>query len=153
LLDPLTNTLTNVSLESIYESELSETFESSAFGNRDGFKNKYVILECLLWLHNWPHFGGGGVLSTTPAINLAIDGSVRITNNLADLQNQLTDPGGSKSYANPYDDDPAKNGVVTVGNNGIGAPSFIVNQQIQWFLSRDLTYDNTLRWSRVVTLN
>ena len=126
--------------------ETGNSFVSSAFGNRNGFQNKDVILEFTLWFAGWTDLK---MLLNGPPINLQFSGDIRIARTLEGARNQT-----GRLYKNPYDGDAAKIGLLTINNGFLGAlPTIEPNHIIKFYVSRDMLTNNTMRLAKIITLN
>jgi hypothetical protein len=126
-------------------------FSSSSFGNQPGFENANIALECEYWFNNWKLDNGTTFDYQTqyilPALNIQFSGDLCVYTDLAALQSNTR-----VLCKNPYDGDPAKIGLASIGGSK-GIPTSRERGKYSFFLSRDLTSNNSLRIKDVVTLN
>jgi hypothetical protein len=127
------------------------SFESSAFGNRQGYLNGNIAIKCEIWFRNWPiNINYSTIGGNCPPVNLQFAGSCRIASSLAGLLS----PTASINSANPYDEDAAKIGIISILLPELpNMAAFEGNNLFSFWLSRDRTYMNTLRATQIVTLN
>lgn len=124
---------------------------SSPFGNRAGYFARNDIIEVQVWLFNWNQLFHNPVTNSgnEPPINLQFSGNIHIATTLTSAVAQT-----GVTYANPYDEDPAKIGIMTIGNGFLGAPALRQGAgTFTFYLSRQFNVGASLRVANLITLN
>lgn len=147
-LNTVTSAVTEIpDLNTLFTNPTITYFESSPTNNQN------VIIECRLWFHRWRTFGGLATFTTMPPVNLGFNGDMRVSDTLVKIQNQMTTPATSSLYRNPYQSDPGKTGIISMGTGYSGELVNLQNNVITFFISRDIKNNGSLLLSRVITLN